>query len=542
MAQGSKPGEGGQIPAAKVVDHIARLRRARPNTPLISPPPHHDIYSIEDLAQLIYDLRSLHPSARMNVKLVSTSGVGIIAAGVVKAGADAIQISGHDGGTGASPRGSIKHAGLPWEAGLLDAHRVLLARGSRHRVVLQTDGGLRTGRDVAMAAALGAQEYGFGTAALVAIGCVMARQCHANSCPAGIATQKPELRAKYAGTPDQVIAYFRMVAEDVRRILASLGLQSLDELIGRVDLLQARDTAAASRLDLHTLLAPITAVAPLDAGLETGAGPAGAHTLNGRLLAQALPHLSTGLVVREAVRNTDRAVGATLSGAVARARGDAGLSDATIRIELTGSAGQSLGAFGVPGIDIALTGDANDGVAKGLHGGTVSVAPPADSLLRDHVLIGNAALYGATGGRLFVAGRAGERFAVRNSGATAVVEGVGHHGCEYMTGGTVVILGPTGLNFAAGLTGGVVFAYDPERRLESRLNPELAAIGGLADDDEATVLQLLIDHRAATSSVLAGRLLDRWPESIVSFCRVAPRSADAATIARPLTVAARLRA
>ena len=274
MAQGSKPGEGGQIPAIKVVDHIARLRRAQPNTPLISPPPHHDIYSIEDLAELVYDLRSLHPSARMNVKLVATSGVGIIAAGVVKAGADAIQISGHDGGTGASPRGSIKHAGLPWEAGLLDAHRVLVARGSRHRVILQTDGGFKTGRDVAMAAALGAQEYGFGTAALVAIGCVMARQCHLNSCPAGIATQKPELRAKYEGTPDQVIAYFRMVAEDVRRILASLGLRTLDDLVGRVDLLRPRDSAAAMRLDLEAMLAPIRAAEPLDGTIDRDGGPA----------------------------------------------------------------------------------------------------------------------------------------------------------------------------------------------------------------------------------------------------------------------------
>src|SRR5687767_9107665 len=385
MAQGSKPGEGGQIPAAKVVDHIAKLRRAQPNTPLISPPPHHDIYSIEDLAELIYDLRSLHPAARINVKLVATSGIGIIAAGVVKAGADAIQISGHDGGTGASPRGSIKHAGLPWEAGLIDAHRVLLARGSRHRVILQTDGGLKTGRDVAMAAALGAQEYGFGTAALVALGCVMARQCHVNSCAAGIATQKPELRAKYEGTPEQVIAYFRMVAEDVRSILASLGLRTVDELIGRVDLLRPRDTAAALRLDLDTMLSPIGATEPLDGTFDPFGGPAGSHTLNGRLLAQAREYFQTGVVIREIVRNTDRAVGATLSGAIARQFGDTGLPHATIRIELTGSAGQSLGAFGVPGVDIAVIGDANDGVAKGLCGGTVSIAPPKDTALSAQV-------------------------------------------------------------------------------------------------------------------------------------------------------------
>jgi glutamate synthase (ferredoxin) len=541
MAQGSKPGEGGQIPAAKVVDHIAKLRRAQPNTPLISPPPHHDIYSIEDLAELIYDLRSLHPAARINVKLVATSGVGIIAAGVVKAGADAIQISGHDGGTGASPRGSIKHAGLPWEAGVLDAHRVLSSRGSRHRVVLQTDGGLKTGRDVAMAAALGAQEYGFGTAALVAIGCVMARQCHLNSCPAGIATQKPALRAKYQGTPDQVIAYFRMVAEEIRSILASVGLHTLDQLVGRVDLLQPRDTAAATRLDLDRFLSPIDVRDRLDGTNDAEGGPAARHTLNGRLLAQARDHFATGIVIRHRIHNTDRAVGATLSGVIASRFGDDGLPDSTIRIELTGSAGQSLGAFGVPGVEIAVIGDANDGVAKGLCGGTVSIAPPRDAHLHDQVLVGNAALYGATGGRLFVAGRAGERFAVRNSGATAVVEGVGHHGCEYMTNGTVVVLGSAGLNFAAGMTGGTVFAYDPDRALESRLNSELVVIGGLSDEDEALLRHLVIEHRSATRSQLAAGLLARWAESLMSFCRVTPKG-DNLIAARPAAEPARMRA
>ena len=548
MAQGSKPGEGGQIPAAKVVDHIARLRRAQPHTPLISPPPHHDIYSIEDLAELIYDLRALQPAARINVKLVATSGVGIIAAGVVKAGADAIQISGHDGGTGASPRGSIKHAGLPWEAGLLDAHRVLTARGARHRVVLQTDGGLKTGRDVAMAAALGAQEYGFGTAALVAIGCVMARQCHLNTCPAGIATQKPELRARYEGTPDQVIAYLRMVAEDVRSILASLGLRSLGALIGRTDLLQPRDSAAAARLDLDVFLrnpgSGIRDPEKHSSGSRfpvPGSRDGASATLNAKLLERARDHLATGTTIRESVCNTDRAVGATLSGAVASRFGDAGLPTSTIRVELTGSAGQSLGAFGVAGVEISVIGDANDGVAKGLCGGTVSIAPPRDSARENQVLIGNAALYGATGGRLFVAGAAGERFAVRNSGALAVVEGVGHHGCEYMTNGTVVILGATGLNFAAGMTGGVVFAYDPDLALEGRLNAELVGLCGLSDEDEALLRQLMIDHRTATRSRLAARLLQRWPESLMFFCRVAPKG-DSALAARPLVEPARLRA
>jgi glutamate synthase domain-containing protein 2/glutamate synthase domain-containing protein 1/glutamate synthase domain-containing protein 3 len=551
MAQGSKPGEGGQIPGPKVVDHIARLRRAQPLTPLISPPPHHDIYSIEDLAQLIYDLRSLHPSARINVKLVATSGVGIIAAGVVKAGADAIQISGHDGGTGASPRGSIKHAGLPWELGVADAHRVLMARGSRHRAVLQTDGGLKTGRDVAMAAALGADEFGFGTAALVAIGCVMARQCHLNSCPAGIATQKAELRAKYAGTPDQVVTYFRMVAEEVRAILASLGLRSIAELVGRVDLLEVRERGGAV-LDVASLLAPVARRDPLDGGIDPEHGPAGRLTLNGRILAEAVERglgrstsgrpATAPIIIRASVQNTDRAVAATLAGAIARAYGDAGCPETPVRLELTGHAGQSLGAFGVPGLDLHLAGDANDGVAKGLAGGTVVIAPPSDSVLADQALVGNAALYGATGGRLFVAGRAGERFAVRNSGATAVVEGVGHHACEYMTGGIVVVLGPSGRNFAAGMTGGVAYVYDPERSLEARLNAEVVALGGLDGADAVRLADLLRAHLDLTASRRAAALLADWGDTLAAFCKVLPRAAAAVLPARPEEEPERLRA
>ncbi|MGH9383859.1 MAG: glutamate synthase large subunit [Vicinamibacterales bacterium] len=543
MAQGSKPGEGGQIPAAKVIDHIARLRRAQPLTPLISPPPHHDIYSIEDLAQLIYDLRSLSPSARLNVKLVATSGIGIIAAGVVKAGADAIQISGHDGGTGASPRGSIKHAGLPWEVGLADVHRVLSARGSRHRVVLQTDGGLKTGRDVAMAAALGAQEFGFGTAALVAIGCVMARQCHLNTCPAGIATQRPELRAKYQGTPDQLVRYLRLVAEDLRAILASLGLRSVDQLVGRSDLLRARTTELAGRLDLTGILAPARRATPLDSDRDSATGPAGPLTLNGRITALSARHTGREpLVIRETIRNTDRTVGATLAGAIARVHGDAGRPERPIRLELTGSAGQSLGAFGVPGLDIHLIGDANDGVGKGLHGGRIAIAPPHHSRIEHQVLIGNAALYGATGGELFVAGRAGERFAVRNSGATAVVEGVGKHGCEYMTAGTVVILGPTGLNFAAGMTGGVAYLYDPDHLLESRVNGELIVMGGLDESDAPRLKHLITEHLRHTGSDLVRGLLTNWAASATGFCKVIPRAISAAVVERPAPALARRRA
>jgi glutamate synthase (ferredoxin) len=446
IAQGSKPGEGGQLPAMKVVPHIARLRHAQPGTPLISPPVHHDIYSIEDLAELIFDLRAFHPTARMNVKLVASTGVGVIATGVVKAGAQAIQISGHDGGTGASPRASIKHSGMPWEIGLAEAHRALIDAGLRHRVVLQTDGGLKTGRDIAIAAALGADEYGFGTAALVALGCVMARQCHMNTCPVGIATQRPDLRNRFTGTADQLIGYLRLVAGEVREILASLGLQQLQDLVGRADLLRQRSDVKTS-LALDPLLR-----ACRDAGLGARDSRAArrlseAPTSNPVSLASA-----TG-----AIANTDRAFGAAIAGEIALRHGDAGLPDGAIQLAVTGSAGQSFGAFSLPGMRLSLVGDANDGLGKGMHGGEIVVAPSARERGRARqVLVGNATLYGATGGRVFIAGAAGERFAIRNSGATAVVEGVGDHACEYMTGGTVVILGAFGRNFAAGMTGGVV--------------------------------------------------------------------------------------
>jgi glutamate synthase (ferredoxin) len=524
MAQGSKPGEGGQLPAAKVVEHIAALRHARPGTPLISPPPHHDIYSIEDLAQLIYDLRSFHPAARINVKLVSTTGIGVIAAGVVKAGAQAIQISGHDGGTGASPRGSIKHAGLPWEIGLNDAHRVLTSRGVRHRVVLQADGGLKTGRDVALAAALGADEYGFGTAALVALGCLMARQCHLNTCPVGIATQRADLRAKFGGTVDQAITYFTLVARDVRQILASLGLRSLGELVGRLDLLRLRDETALPRLDLTRILAAAEVGSKREPDDAAELGPAGSQTLNGRLVARARRTLGRETVVIAAnIRNTDRTVGATLAGLVAEEYGDAGTPHAPIRVQLSGHAGQSFGAFSIPGLEMTLVGDANDGVAKGMHGGTIAIRPPVGTRLCEQVLVGNAALYGATGGRLFVAGRAGERFAVRNSGAMAVVEGVGHHGCEYMTGGVVAVLGPTGLNFGAGMTGGTAYVLDSEGRLGMCLNHELVRLDSLVADDEQTLHALLVDHHAATASALAARLLADWSASVTLFAAVQPK-------------------
>jgi glutamate synthase (ferredoxin) len=539
MAQGSKPGEGGQLPATKVVDHIARLRHAQPGTSLISPPPHHDIYSIEDLAQLIFDLRSFHPTARMNVKLVSQVGVGIVAAGVVKCGATAIQLSGHSGGTGASPRGSIKHAGMPWEIGLAETQQILTMNGLRHRVVLQADGGLKTGRDVAIAAALGAEEFGFGTAALVAIGCLMARQCHLNTCPVGIATQRPDLRQKFAGTPEQAIAYFRLVAEDVRRILASLGLRSVQELVGRTDLLQQRADVAEPVIDLTPILAfrkrPTTGEA---VAMPKPVVPLG--ELNDELVAALGDRIgSETLEFRGEIRNTDRTVGARLSGIAATQYGDAGLPN-PVKLHLTGSAGQSLGAFLSPGMTITVKGDANDFVGKGMHGGEIVLTPPPRATRRrDRVLAGNSVLYGATGGRLFIAGRAGERFAVRNSGATAVVEGVGEHGCEYMTGGVVVVLGDVGRNFAAGMTGGRAYVYDPADALDKRCNSELVDVSAVEEDDWEELHQLIVEHRRVTGSPIARALLANWPKAYRDFRLVLPRAAEEVKVPAVRTAHAR---
>jgi glutamate synthase (ferredoxin) len=515
IAQGSKPGEGGQLPALKVVPHIARLRHAQPGTTLISPPVHHDIYSIEDLAQLIFDLRAFHPRARMNVKLVASSGVGIIAAGVAKAGADAIQISGHDGGTGASPRGSIKHAGLPWEIGLTEAHRTLTRSGLRGRVVLQTDGGLKTGRDVAMAAALGADEYGFGTAALVAIGCVMARQCHANTCPVGIATQREDLRDVFSGTPEMLVGYLRLVAGEVREILASLGLRNVADLVGRVDLLRPRDGVRPT-LDLSSLLGGVGAVSAQAASQSPS--PRIARENDG------VVDVTRPVTISGTIRNTDRAFGAGVAGAIAERFGDAGVPGGSVSISMTGSAGQSFGAFALPGMRLALVGDANDGLGKGMHGGDIVVSPsPRERGRADQVLIGNAALYGATGGRAFVAGRAGERFAVRNSGATAVVEGVGDHGCEYMTGGIVVVLGPIGRNFGSGMTGGVAYVSDRRRLVTGRVNPQQLSVEPLSAPDRKIVRDLLETHERLTGSRLARAIL-RNDRELTTFKRVSARS------------------
>jgi glutamate synthase domain-containing protein 2/glutamate synthase domain-containing protein 3 len=523
IAQGSKPGEGGQLPGMKVIPHIARLRHAQPGTTLISPPVHHDIYSIEDLAELIYDLRAFHPAARMNVKLVASVGVGIIATGVAKAGADAIQISGHDGGTGASPRASIKHAGMPWEIGLSEVHHALTRAGLRGRVVLQTDGGLKTGRDIAIAAALGADEYGFGTAALVALGCVMARQCHANTCPVGIATQREDLRAEFAGTADMLVGYLKLIAGEVREILASLGLTRLEDLIGRADLLRRRAGVVPS-ISLDVLLTRASAERPVAPTVERRTANDEFRTANAepRTTSDLLDSLSPDhpFAVSGAITNTDRAFGAGIAGAIAARFGDRGLPDGSVQLAMTGSAGQSFGAFLVPGMRLSLIGDANDGLGKGMHGGEIVVAPAARERGRaNQVLAGNAALYGATGGRLFVAGVAGERFAIRNSGATAVVEGVGDHACEYMTGGTVVVLGSVGQNFAAGMTGGVIYVAGSRESLATRINPQQLSIDAPTAAEQKLLRELLEAHERLTGSRIARSLL-RFDRHLAGFCRV----------------------
>jgi len=535
MAQGSKPGEGGQLPGHKVSAEIAAIRRAQSGITLISPPPHHDIYSIEDLAQLIYDLKRIHPTARVAVKLVAEAGVGTIAAGVAKAFADTIQISGHDGGTGASPLDSIKHAGVPWELGLAETQQVLVANDLRGRVRLRVDGGLKTGRDVVIAALLGADEFGFGSAAVVALGCVMARQCHLNTCPVGIATQREDLRAKFTGRPELVIAYLMGVAEQVREILAALGARALDEVVGRVDLLRPRPAThpKAAHLDLGFVLrSPDPDGARPRRAAATRNDPPDGENLEEHILAEIASRLDPGILgpggpirLRYRICNAHRTVGAGVAGAIARRYGDAGLPAGTIALEFEGAAGQSFGAFCVPGLSLLLTGQANDYVGKGMAGGEIVIRPPGEftGSPRQSVILGNTVLYGATGGRLFAAGRAGERFAVRNSGATAVVEGVGDHGCEYMTGGTVVVLGEVGRNFAAGMTGGVAYVLDESDTLRRRCNPEHVRVEPLADPaEEAALRHLIADHARLTGSVQARHILTGWDGYAGMFRRVAP--------------------
>ena len=557
MAQGAKPGEGGQLPGHKVNDWIARVRHSTPGVGLISPPPHHDIYSIEDLAQLIFDLKNVNPKAAISVKLVSEIGVGTVAAGVAKAHADHVTISGEDGGTGASPITSIQHAGSPWEIGLAETHQTLVRNHLRGRIAVQVDGGLRTGRDIVIGALLGADEFGFGTGALIAAGCLMMRKCHLNTCPVGVATQDPELRKRFPGQPAHVINFFTFLVQEVRELMAQLGFRTFDQMIGRSDRLDMRRAIhhwKARGLDFTRLLA--VPLAP--PGIATYHCEEQDHGLSGaldhRLIAQARPALEARQPVRieTPVRNSDRTVGAMLSGQVARRYGHAGLPDDTIHIRLTGSAGQSFGAFLARGVTLELEGEANDYVGKGLSGGRIVVRPPAASRRRaeEHIIVGNTVLYGAIAGECHFRGVAGERFAVRNSGALAVVEGVGDHGCEYMTGGVVVVLGPTGRNFAAGMSGGIAYVLDETGEFSRRANPAMIALEPLNDLEEtldaraggddwdslaqaelpddplrhdARRLRILVArHHRHTGGEPARRVLEHWREMLPKFVKIMP--------------------
>ncbi len=530
MAQGAKPGEGGQLPGHKVYPWIAKTRGSTPGVGLISPPPHHDIYSIEDLAQLIYDLKSANPKARVHVKLVSELGVGTVAAGVSKAHADVVLISGHDGGTGASPLTSVKHAGSPWELGLAETQQTLLMNGLRDRVVVQVDGQLKTGRDVMIAALLGADEYGFATAPLVVMGCIMMRVCHLNTCPVGVATQDPELRKKFSGSPEFVVNFFEFIAEEVREILADLGFRTLDEAIGQVeslDLGAAIEHWKADGLDLS----PILYVPPLLDGESRRNTTVQDHkldeALDARLLDAAMPALTGGTPVRIAtdIRNVHRAVGTQLGHHLTTINGPEGLPDDSIIIDADGSAGNSFGAFVPKGITLRLRGDANDFVGKGLSGGRIVVRPPDElaCVAEDNVIAGNVIAYGATSGELFIRGKVGERFCVRNSGAVAVVEGIGDHGCEYMTGGVAVVLGPTGRNFAAGMSGGVAYIYDADGAFAPLVNTEMVDLELLGANDEATVQRLIDQHVIETGSDVGIRVLADWDTARSSFVKVMPR-------------------
>ncbi|HVH89677.1 MAG TPA: glutamate synthase large subunit, partial [Terriglobales bacterium] len=527
IAQGSKPGEGGQLPAAKVTELIARLRHAQLGMSLISPPPHHDIYSIEDLAQLIHDLKQVNPKAQVGVKLVSEAGIGTVASGVAKAYADYIVVSGHAGGTGASPLSSIKHAGAPWELGLAETQQTLMRNGLRSRVRLRVDGGLRTGRDVIIAALLGAEEFAFGTAALVSLGCDMARQCHLDTCPTGIATQRPELRAKFRGKPEHVFAYFLRLADDIRRVLAELGLRSIKEAVGRTDLLCQLSNNGL--LDLSQLLFKSDGDMP-SCMTPRNDRPSDFDPFGLPLADEIVACVRQGQHFdREfAIRNQDRSAGTAIAGELVRKLGVRGLQNSEVRLAFHGSAGQSFGAFCVDGMELTLEGEANDYVGKGLCGGALILKPRGKAIIssNENVILGNVALYGATSGRLFAAGRAGERFAVRNSGAVAVVEGLGDHGCEYMTGGCVVVLGDIGCNFAAGMTGGKAYVFDPAKLTETRVNQESVEFGLPTPEQLRQVEMLVRVHALLTESIWAQQLLASWQECSRFFRMIAPRQSS----------------
>ena len=545
MAQGAKPGEGGQLPGGKVSEYIGKLRYSVPGVGLISPPPHHDIYSIEDLAQLIHDLKNVAPHASISVKLVSEIGVGTVAAGVAKCKSDHVVIAGHDGGTGASPWSSIKHAGSPWEIGLAETQQTLVINGLRDRIRVQADGQMKTGRDVAVAALLGADEFGFATAPLVVEGCIMMRKCHLNTCPVGVATQDPVLRRKFSGKPEHVVNYFFFIAEELRQIMAQLGFKTLQDMIGQAHLLDMKkgiEHWKASGLDFSRLLfsPEVPADVPRYHALNQDHGLDKA--LDHRLIEKSKAAIEKGEKVQfmEVTRNVNRSVGAMLSGALTKVRPE-GLPDDTLRIQLEGTGGQSFGAFLAKGITLYLIGDANDYTGKGLSGGRVVVRPSLDfrGVSTDNIIVGNTVMYGATSGEAYFSGVAGERFAVRLSGATAVVEGTGDHGCEYMTGGTVAVLGKTGRNFAAGMSGGIAYVFDEDGQFASKANTAMVslepvlstaeqeasvpkAVWHLGQSDEANLKKLLEDHHRWTGSKRARELLDAWSESRKRFVKVFP--------------------
>jgi glutamate synthase (ferredoxin) len=530
MAQGAKPGEGGELPGHKVYPWVAKTRHTTPGVGLVSPPPHHDIYSIEDLAELIYDLKNANRRARVSVKLVSEVGVGTIAAGVAKAHADVVLISGYDGGTGASPISSIKHAGLPWELGLAETHQTLLLNNLRSRIIIEADGQLKTGRDVAIASLLGAEEFGFATAPLVTLGCVMMRVCHSNTCPTGVATQDPKLRKNFTGKPEYVVNFMRFVAQELREIMAQLGFRTLNEMVGRCDVLEANKAINHWKLqgiDLSNILhQPKVGLhvgryntEKQDHGLE--------KTIDmTKLLGLCAPAIERGEKVSAELQitNVDRVVGTILGNEITRSHGVKGLPDDTVSLTFNGSAGQSFGAFIPRGITLKLSGDANDYLGKGLSGGTIVVYPPQASTFKaeENIIAGNVAFYGATSGTAYIRGMAGERFCVRNSGANAVVEGVGDHGCEYMTGGIVVILGQTGRNFAAGMSGGIAYVLDEKGDFAGRCNTEMVRLEQLDAADRATVKEMIEQHSAHTGSFRAAALLADWDATVTHFVKVMP--------------------
>jgi glutamate synthase (NADPH/NADH) large chain len=529
IAQGAKPGEGGQLPGFKVTEEIAKLRHSTPGVTLISPPPHHDIYSIEDLAQLIYDLKQANPKARVGVKLVASSGIGTIAAGVAKAKADIILISGHNGGTGATPQTSVKYVGIPWEMGLTEANQVLTLNNLRHKVTLRTDGGIKTGRDVVIAAMMGAEEYGVATTALVAMGCIMVRQCHSNTCPVGVCTQDEKLREKFSGTPEKVVNLFKFIAEEVREILAQIGFKSLNEIIGRTDLLRQVSKASPNLddLDLNPLFVQT------DSGENTRyctvpeINPV-PDTLDQEILPEIKDQIGKVKVIEKEyiIKNTHRTVGTRISNHLYEKYGSEQLEDNFLSLKFKGSAGQSFGAFGIKGLKLILKGDANDYVGKGLSGATVVVKLPDESNLisQENTIIGNTVLYGATSGKLFAAGQAGERYAVRNSGSISVIEGCDSNACEYMTGGTVVVLGDVGDNFGAGMTGGMAFIYDVNKKFDKKVNPETVAWQTPETDYWITFLKnLVLEHYEETNSRFSKKIIENFDKEIFNFIQVCPK-------------------